>query len=284
MIFVYLSAGLAVAVALFFLIRLYLSAPGRHRDGIDAFRGVELAHRGLHRNPEIPENSYEAFRLAVEAGYGIELDVQLSKDGVPVVFHDQSLDRVCKKSGSTRDYPLEELKKTPLFDQPGSGIPTFREVLDLVAGKVPLLVEIKGEDPEFEKTCRLAAELLDAYSGPYLVESFNPLALVWFRKNRPAVLRGQLCMAYAKADKYKGKIKYFILQHFLLNFRARPDFLAYKIGDKDDRAFRRQRRLFGIPCYAWTVKTQADRAAASDFDGIIFEGDGTPQGKDEPNA
>ena len=272
------------SLALLFLCGLllyrFLTAPGKRRAGTDRLSGVELAHRGLHENPSLPENSLGAFRAAVEAGYGIELDVQLSSDGIPVVFHDQTLERVCGLSGSTRDYPVEQLAKTPLFGQVETGIPTFREVLDVVGGRVPLLVEIKGEDPAFDKTCAKAAELLDGYAGEYWVESFNPLALAWFRKNRPEILRGQLAMAYMRRDKYKGKIKYFFLQRFLLNFRSRPDFLAYRVGDSDDRSFCRLRRRTGVPAVAWTVKSEEDRAAAKAFDGVIFEGAGRPKRED----
>ena len=258
------------------LLRRYLTAPNKPRAGVERLTGIELAHRGLHENPVLPENSLGAFQAAVDAGFGIELDVQLSQDGVPVVFHDQTLERVCGLSGSTRDYPFEKLAATPLFGQDGVGIPSFADVLKTVGGRVPLLVEIKGEDPDFRSTCQKAAALLDDYPGEYWVESFNPLAISWFRKNRPAVLRGQLAMAYAKHDKYKGKPKYRILQSFLLNYRARPDFIAYRVGETDDRSLCRLRRLYRVPVVLWTVKTPEDRAAAAGFDGVIFEGAGRP--------
>ena len=270
--------GLVLLCLCGWLLFRYLTAPAKPREGVERFKGLVLAHRGLHKNPEVPENSLPAFRAAVEAGYGVELDVQLSSDGIPVVFHDQTLERVCGLPGSTRDYPMEKLATTPLFGQEGIGIPTFAEVLEVIGGRYPILVEIKGEDPAFEKTCAKAAELLDRYDGEYWVESFNPLAIAWFRKNRPAVLRGQLAMAYGRHDKYKGKLKYGILQRFLLNFRARPDFLAYRIGDRDDRSFLRLLRLYRVPAVAWTVKSRDDLMAAKEvFDGVIFEGDGVPQ-------
>ena len=273
--------GIALLCLCGFFLRRFLTAPAKPpREGIERFKGLALAHRGLHKNPEVPENSLPAFKAAVEAGYGVELDVQLSSDGIPVVFHDQTLDRVCGIPGSTRDYPLEKLATTPLFGREGIGVPTFAEVLEVIGGRVPLLVEIKGEDPAFDLTCAKAAELLDRYDGEYWVESFNPLALAWFRKHRPNVLRGQLAMAYLRQDKYKGKFKYFALQHFLLNFRARPDFIAYRIGDCDDRSFLRLRRVYGVPTVSWTVKTKDDLAASPEaFDGLIFEGEGRPDGE-----
>jgi len=268
--------GCLLLFLLLLILRRFLTAPNKPRAGVERLAGVELAHRGLHENPSLPENSLGAFQAAVDAGFGIELDVQLSSDGIPVVFHDQSLERVCGLSGSTRDYPFEKLATTPLFGQPGTGIPSFADVLKTVGGRVPLLVEIKGEDPDFVSTCEKTAALLDAYSGEYWVESFNPLAIAWFRKNRPAVLRGQLAMAYSRHDKYKGKPKYRVLQSFLLNFRARPDFIAYRVADADDRALCRLRRIYRVPVMLWTVKTPEDRAAAAGFDGVIFEGAGRP--------
>ena len=271
--------GLALLLLCGWLLFRFMTAPAKPREGIERFKGLELAHRGLHKNPEVPENSLPAFRAAVEAGYGVELDVQLSSDGIPVVFHDQTLERVCGLPGSTRDYPLEKLATTPLFGQAGIGVPTFAEVLEVIGGRVPILVEIKGEDPAYDLTCAKAAELLDRYDGEYWVESFNPLAIAWFRKNRPNVLRGQLAMAYGRHDKYKGKLKYFILQHFLLNFRGRPDFIAYRIGDRDDRSFLRLRKIYGVPTVSWTVKTKEDLSASPEaFDGLIFEGEGRPDG------
>ena len=271
--------ALILLFLLCFFLRRFLTAPAKPREGIERFKGLALAHRGLHKNPEVPENSLSAFKAAVEAGYGVELDVQLSSDGIPVVFHDQTLERVCGLPGSTRDYPLEKLATTPLFGQEGIGIPTFADVLEAIGGRVPILVEIKGEDPAYRVTCAKAAALLDEYPGEYWVESFNPLALAWFKKNRPKILRGQLAMAYLRHDKYKGKCKYFFLQRFLLNFRSRPDFLAYRIGDRDDRSFARLRRLYGTPAVSWTVKTKEDLAASPEaFDGIIFEGEGRPDG------
>lgn len=272
--------GCLLLFLLFLPFRRFLTAPNAPRAGVERLFGVELAHRGLHENPTLPENSLGAFQAAVDAGFGIELDVQLSSDGIPVVFHDQTLDRVCGISGSTRDYPFEKLAATPLFGQPGTGIPSFADVLAVVGGRVPLLVEIKGEDPDFKSTCRKAAALLDAYDGEYWVESFNPLAIAWFRKHHPAVLRGQLAMAYSRHDKYKGKAKYGVLQRFLLNFRARPDFIAYRVADVDDRSLLRQRRIYRVPVMLWTVKTPEDRAAAAGFDGIIFEGAGRPAKED----
>ena len=179
-------------------------------------RGSLFAHRGLFdNNTDTPENSMKAFRKAVEAGYGIELDIHLSKDKIPVVFHDFTLQRMCGKDkipvvfhdftlqrmcgvpGAPEDYTLEELRRFRLLDTEEK-IPTFREFLDLVDGRVPLLVEIKSEDPDMTICEKVNAMLLE-YKGPYCIEAFNPLVLYWFRKHRSDVVRGQLSDRFTPA-------------------------------------------------------------------------------------
>ena len=148
------------------------------RHTANAMKGIYYAHRGLHSmEAHAPENSLAAFRRAVHAGYGIELDVQLTKDDVPVVFHDFTLQRVCAAAGKIRDFTLEELKQFRL-DGTKEAIPTLAEVLQLVDGQVPLLVEMKCEDLGVH-VCEKADGILKNYRGNYVMESFNPFALLW---------------------------------------------------------------------------------------------------------
>ena len=182
------------------------------------FRTRLYAHRGLHDNSsKAPENSMAAFRKAVEAGYGIELDVQLSADKVPVIFHDFSLQRACKVNGQVRDYTFRELRQLRLFDS-DERIPSLKEFLAMVDGRVPLIVEYKSEDPDMT-VCEKTDPLLRAYKGSYCIESFNPLVLYWYRKKRPGVVRGQLSDGfiydpkYRRPDKAPGSVAFqFLLQ------------------------------------------------------------------------
>ena len=162
---------------------LFLIAPGRADGARKAqFRGRNIAHRGLHDNSSpAPENSMAAFAEAVSAGYGIELDVQLSADGEVVVFHDDGLTRVCGTEKRVDECTLAELKELRICGS-GETVPTFSEVLSLIGGKVPLIVELKHgkRDPEL---CRKTLSLLRAYEGPFCVESFDPRILAFFRKH-----------------------------------------------------------------------------------------------------
>lgn len=140
-----------------------------------------FAHRGLHdNNHQIPENSLAAFQRAVDAGYGIELDVQLSADRIPVVFHDATLSRMCGIDRRVDELTFAELRQLCLANTQEQ-IPSFQEALALVNGKVPLLVELKMERLDFDIP-READALLSEYSGDYCIESFHPAALYWYRK------------------------------------------------------------------------------------------------------
>ncbi len=228
------------------------------------------AHRGLFNNDsEAPENSLAAFKLAVENGYGIELDVQLSKDKVPVVFHDATLKRMCGVDGNVWDYTLAELKEFKLANSE-EHIPTFAEALNVIGGKCPVIVEYKL-DVVSSEVCRLGNELLKDYSGPYCIESFHPLALLWYKKNRPDVVRGQLSMNFWQEEKYKGKFIYLLMTYLVTNVATRPDFIAYKHSDASNFS-RRMCKVFGALSVAWTIKsTEQYEAAKNKFDLFIFD-------------
>ena len=234
------------------------------------FKGVYYAHRGLHDNEsEAPENSMPAFKKAVKAGYGIELDVQLTKDRVPVVFHDFTLERACGKPGKVYEYTYEELQQFPLF-QSDERIPKFEEVLKAVDGKVPLIVEIKLEWRDLT-VCAYADKLLKEYKGLYCIESFNPLVLTWYRRYHNDVLRGQLSDAFLKEGEYKG-VLYWLLQNLLLNWMTKPDFVAYNHKYADNLSRRLCRKLYKNMAAAWTIKSEQElETAKEEFDVFIFD-------------
>ncbi len=238
------------------------------------FMGVHYAHRGLFDNAsDAPENSIAAFRKAVQAGYGIELDVQLSKDDVPVVFHDATLLRACGIEGNVWDYSLAELQQMKLFGSEQT-IPTFEEVLEVIGGKVPVIVEYKF-DRALTKICELGNALLEdyqaIYDGTYCIESFHPLALLWYRKNRPDVMRGQLSQNFWNDEKYAGKPLYLALSYLVGNVATRPDFIAYNHKDKANLSRRLCAKL-GALSVAYTIKSVEEyEAAKEDFDLFIFD-------------
>ncbi len=234
------------------------------------FLGVLYAHRGLHDNAgDAPENSLAAFRRAAEAGFGIELDVQFSRDRVPVVFHDYTLKRICGREGRVDDFTYEELQGFPLC-QSAERIPRLEQVLDLVGGRVPLIVELKIEGADLS-LCPAVDALLGSYRGLYCIESFNPLAVLWYRRHRGEILRGQLSERFL-AEKIYHKPLYFLLQNLLLNFLAKPDFIAYNHKHESALSRRLCCGLYGALAVAWTVRSREElEQARKHFEIFIFD-------------
>lgn len=219
----------------------------------------DYAHRGLW-NENIPENSLAAFDLAAKSGYGIELDIQLSKDGRIVVFHDFSLKRMCGVSRQVSSLTLAELKTLRLAGT-NQQIPTLVEVLQLIDGRVPLLIELKGEDID-TTLCSKAAKILDNYRGQFSVESFNPIILSWFKNYRPRYARGQLVTDLIKEKRKGNKFLSFVLSHMLLNFLSRPDFIAIDQKYQDKLSFKICTGLFHAKAFVWTVRNPKQYVAA----------------------
>lgn len=255
----------------FILLYLFLIAPSSTHPDDSALRGWLYAHRGLHDgNHAVPENSMEAFRRAVEAGYGIELDVQLTRDGMLVVHHDGSLKRVCGVDRAIRDLTYDELCRIPLPD--GSRIPLFSEVLNLVDGRTPLIVEIKHYGGA-ERIAAEALKFLRAYKGAFCVESFDPRAVAYFRRSAPDFIRGQLASG-GKWD--KGSMNFpthLLLKYLLVNAWGRPHFVAYQCQTDGNLSMWLTKRFFRPLLAGWTLRSQQalDDARRSGYDYPIFE-------------
>ena len=245
----------------------------------EPFTRVLYAHRGLHDNrSNAPENSMAAFRKAVEAGYGIECDVQLTKDGVPVIFHDFTLERVARHAdgsgnvqGKVIDYTYEELMQFKLLDST-ERIPRFEDFLKLVDGRVPLIIELKIELKDLS-VCPQVSALLENYRGVYCIESFNPLGVYWYRKNHPEVLRGQLSDEFHKdkPEEFKGLL-YVVLTGLLFNFLTKPDFIAFNHHYPTSHSMWLCRHLYGNLTAAWTIKSEDElERARKNFDIFIFD-------------
>ena len=265
---------MTVIVILLILAALYLFAlrtnPGR-RERMRPFIENYIAHRGLHDNPSIPENSLAAFARAVEAGFGIELDVQLTADDQLVVFHDETLQRVCGDPRKLHEVTYGELSDLRLLGTE-ERIPLFRDVLDLIGGRVPLLVEIKSEGRYLE-TSRRTDAMLREYRGVYIVESFHPMVLNWFRKNSPETIRGQLSTDYTKERVRRPGYQRFLLTNLMLDFLSAPDFIAYDRQYRRQFSFRLCKALYKPVCFAWTVRSREQLEEGRDtFQAFIFEG------------
>ncbi len=223
--------NILIASAALLALPVWAAAPGHaSRRQKNIFRGVNYAHRGLHsRDREVPENSLSAFRMAARDGYGIELDVQLSRDGRVVVFHDNTLDRVCGVHAKVEDLSWEELQKLRLCGTE-ERIPLFTEVLASISGCEALIVELKNGSHNKELCEKTCAQLAD-YRGNVCIESFNPMIVAWFRFHAPDLVRGQLATSLKDyREDGIGRPAAFLLHNTLLNFLSRPQFIAYRIG------------------------------------------------------
>ena len=241
-------------------------------EGLDWLTARPVAHRGLHGNG-IVENSLAAARAAIEANYAIEIDLQASADGEPVVFHDDTLERLTDESGPLGERSFAELTKIRLKGTEET-IPSFSEILDMVAGRTPILVELKsawnGETILAEKVARR----LESYAGPVAVMSFDPVIVRALRKFAPGLPRGIVAQRWyinpnwdflAPARKhYLG-----LLLHI---FRTQPHFVAYGQFDLPAIAPLFAKYLLGMPLLAWTVRVERERVKMRKWaDQIIFE-------------
>lgn len=232
---------------------LFLIAPSSSKPDAAHLVGWKYAHRGLHDgNKKVAENSLLGFKRALEAGYGMELDVQLTRDDQLVVFHDKDLKRVCGVNVEIATQTYDQLKEYILPG--GQQIPLFSEVLKLVDGKVPLIVEIKYHD-RLRETCTAALSLLRQYKGPYCVESFHPLAVRYFRKHAPQIVRGQLASGGERGSETTVLV-YFAMKHLLMNCLGRPHFVAYSVPTDRSPSVFLMKKLFHPYLAAWTIRDQ----------------------------
>jgi glycerophosphoryl diester phosphodiesterase len=238
------------------------SSPSRQLD-LAALGAAPFAHRGLHGGA-IVENSNGAFRAAAEGGYGIECDVQLSRDGEAMVFHDDDLDRLTNASGPVAARTAAELRAIRLYTS-REVMPTLAEALQVIGGRVPLLIEVKAPNRRVGPLCKAVARALDDYGGPVGIMSFNPEVGAWFAHRVPARLRGLVVSERGKKG-LRGRI-----ERRLALWRSRADFLAYDISDLPS-SFAAAARRRGVCVYTWTVRTEPERTrAAAQADQIIFE-------------
>lgn len=210
--------------------------------------GNIIAHRGVHDNKKIPENSLKAFERAIELNYPIELDVQLTKDNVLVVFHDFNLSRMTDETDYIQDMTLDEIKRVSLLDTKEK-IPTFKEVLELVDEKVLLDIEIKNTN-RIKETCDILVEELSHYNN-FVVKSFNPKIVRYMKKNYPDVESGLLI-----TDDTKNKIYDKLLTSDFIIKYAKPDFIAISKHLLKNKKFKKI--ITKIPTLVWTITEKSE--------------------------
>ena len=275
MIWIYAAIITAAALLLAAALYIFLIAPRRHRpEMMKAFEGGVFAHRGLHKKDAgVPENTLLAFRRAVEHGYGMEFDVRFTSDKQLVVMHDNDLERMTGVNGKVSEMTLEELSGLRVggTDQP---IPRFEQVLEMVDGRAPLIIELKVCGSDYAELAQSVCNVLYGYEGPYVIESFDPRLVHWLRRHRPDVARGQLLEYYRRHGSTNVPAAAdFVLHNQLLNAWVRPDFIAINYADRESFSMRLSKRLFHTPEIHWTIRSAEEvcrsRAVGA---GYIFEG------------
>lgn len=209
-----------------------------------------IAHRGVHNEKDIIENSLEAFKEAVNKNYIIELDVHFLKDGEVVVFHDDNIERMTGINKNLKDCTYDEIRNIKLLNK-NTYIPKFSDVLKLVDGKVPTLIELKNDNKVGLLESSLV-QILKKYNGKYAVQSFNPLSIMWFKNNYPNIIRGQLVCKFK--NKKMDNIKKFILKTMFFNIITNPDFISHSVDDlsyKEVNKIKKNKFILG-----WTVRNK----------------------------
>ena len=265
MIFLWIFAGILLLAVLYLL----ALRGRRNHPGWKAWEGARIAHRGLHGSGA-PENSMAAFRKAVEQGYGIELDIHLLADGNLAVIHDSALVRTTGAQGTVEDLTADRLGDFRL-EGTEETIPSFAQVLELVAGKVPMIIELKTVENPGPLTDAVMQALKD-YTGTYCMESFDPRVVLHLRKHYPQVIRGQLSRNFfASEDKIPWIHRWAITSH-ILNFLTLPDFTAFRFCERKRPGTFLVRKLWGVRGVAWTLRSPEELKTAEEENWIpIFE-------------
>jgi glycerophosphoryl diester phosphodiesterase len=229
-----------------------------------------IAHRGLWSPGGAPENSLEAFQLACQTDYGIELDVQLSADGEAMVFHDLKLDRLTTHEGRMTDHHTADLQAMALCGTDET-IPTLAEALAVIGHQALVLIELKTPYGDVGPLEKRVSEILIDHNGPTAVIGFNPYSHAWFAQHHPQILRGLDSYSYRDNETLarEQRMAYAALEHIGL---AKPNFLALGL-DIIAKPAALKAREGGLPVIGWTAKSQADWDNVRDHaDNMIFEG------------
>lgn len=258
MTWIVLRCVLGVLGALLFL--FFVSSVGkRKKKDFYGLAAYSYAHRGLHDiDRGLPENSLRAFRLAAEYGYGAELDVHLSKDGRLVVMHDESLLRTAGVDKKICDCTAQELDALHL-EGTEEKIPCLEEVLPIFEGRTPLVIEIKAYHKNHAALTQAVCERLDRFPKlQFCIESFDPRVLLWLKKHRPEIVRGQLSANFLKDRNGLSALTAFLLTHLCTNALTLPHFIAYKYEDRGCLGAVISRSVWGVQEFNWTLRSEQD--------------------------
>lgn len=267
------TIALVVLSVVFLVLGAVATGGSSHRPVPGWLTERPFAHRGLHDRLSRPENSLAAFDAAASAGYGVELDVHLSKDGIPIVIHDDDLLRVTGDPRKASEVRVAELAAIPLIGSE-ERIPTLRQALIVIDSRVPVLIEVKNPE-EIGPLEDAVSDAIADYEGDIAIMSFNPFIVAHFRQSSPGTLRGQL------SSRLKGEdvswYERIVLRTLMMNWKSRPDFVAYDLNAMPSPTTFMQ-RLRGRTLLAWTVDNAADAAKAERIaDNVIANPGGLPR-------
>lgn len=226
-----------------------------------------IAHRGFFDETR-PENSLAAIDAAISAGFPVEIDVQVTADGKAVVFHDWNLKRLTGLDAKVKDVNAAKIRELTLLGT-DQGIPTLEDTLDVIAGRVPALVEIKNRryPTDLEP---VAGRILDAYRGPFAIQSFNPYTLGWFRLRYPHIPRGQISCAFDTDDMAGWKKQ--ILSNYGMNWMSHPQFISHHWKQLPAIVPTFLRSTFKMPLIVWIIRNEEEVAMAKRLgDNFVFE-------------
>lgn len=236
-----------------------------------------IAHRGLHdARRGIVENTAPAFEAAIRNGYGIECDLRPAAGGLPIVFHDETLNRLVEGRGSVARLSASDLKRLT-YKKSDVGISTFAELLDLAAGAVPLLIEVKSEwDPPDKDFLSAIAKQAVRYRGPLALMSFDPAVMAALKILAPSIPRGIVSGSFRGPGWWRpqiGRARGAALRELLESGPVAPDFYAYQVSALPTPVTQFVREVLELPLFTWTVRSSRDRARAQKWaDAMIFEG------------
>lgn len=243
--------------------------------GLNWLAAHPIAHRGLHDAAKgVVENTATAFTAAIEHGFGIETDLQISADGEAMVHHDDALGRLTEGSQPLAAMTAAAIKAVR-FKATSDRILTLTELCAMVAGRAPLLLELKSRFDGDTRLAARAAEVLATYAGPAAVMSFDPVPIAAVRAIAPRLTRGIVAERHYTHHEWDrlSAVEKFRLSFLLHAPQTRPQFLAYSVRDLPAAVVMTARHVFGLPVLTWTVRSDADRARATRWaDQIIFEG------------
>lgn len=250
-----LTISIIISIIILLIILYILSLRGVKRGDLKIFDSI-YAHRGLHKKG-VPENSIEAFKLAAQKGYGIELDVHLLADGGLAVIHDSSILRTCGIDIDITSLKTEQLKSYPL-ESTKNVIPELKDVLKTVDGRVPLLIELKPDNDNQAKLSSTVYDAMQEYAGKFCIESFDPRCILWFRKNHSDIVCGQLVENFIKNKNDLSLPLRIILTLMMPNFLTKPSFISCRYEDLSMLSNKICIKFWGLKSFCWTIRDIRD--------------------------